>query len=39
MLGHGTKFINGATPSKLEKPDPAGQIHVTFNENGVEKTE
>jgi len=24
MLDHGTKFINGATPSKLERPDPAG---------------
>jgi len=25
-----TKFINKATPSKLEKPDPNGRIHVTY---------
>lgn len=24
MKNHGTKFINGATPSKLEKPDENG---------------
>lgn len=34
-----TKFIQGATPSKLEKPDPNGQIHVTFNQGGEEKVE
>lgn len=39
MLDHGTKFINKATPSKLEKPDPNGPIHVTFNQGGEEKTE
>jgi thioredoxin reductase (NADPH) len=36
--GH-TKFIEGATPSKLEKPDPDGQIQVTYNQGGEEKTE
>jgi len=25
-----TKFINGATPTKMEKPDPEGRIKVTF---------
>jgi pyruvate/2-oxoglutarate dehydrogenase complex dihydrolipoamide dehydrogenase (E3) component len=25
-----TKFINGATPEKIERPDPAGPAHVTF---------
>jgi len=39
MESHGTKFIRGATPSKLEKPDADGQIHVTFNHNGEEKVE
>lgn len=26
-----TKFIRGATPAKLEKPDPNGRIQVTYN--------
>lgn len=40
MENHKTKFIRGATPSKLEKPDgPDGQISVTFNQGGEEKTE
>lgn len=39
MEGHGTKFIRGATPAKLEKPDPEGQIHVTYNQGGEEKVE
>ena len=25
-----TKFIRGAVPTKLEKPDPNGQIRVTW---------
>lgn len=33
-----TKFINGATPSKLERPDPAGPIHVTYSHNNEEVT-
>lgn len=39
MENHHTKFIRGATPSKLEKPDPNGRIIVTFKQDGVEKTE
>jgi len=31
MDKHGMKFIHKATPSKLEKPDPNGRIHVTYN--------
>lgn len=34
-----TKFIHGATPSKLEKPNPDGRIVVTYNQDGEEKTE
>lgn len=34
-----TKFIHKATPSKLEKPDPEGRIHVTYMQDGVEKVE
>jgi len=32
-----TKFIKGATPSKLEKPDPEGKIIVTYNDAEGEK--
>lgn len=39
MKDNHTKFINKATPSKLEKPDPAGKIKVTFNQDGEEKVE
>lgn len=40
MENHKTKFIRGATPSKLEKLDGEdGQITVTFNHGGQEKTE
>lgn len=39
MKNHGTKFIHGATPSKLENPDPEGRIKVTFNQGGEEKVE
>jgi len=39
MKDNHTKFINKATPSKLEKPDPAGKIKVTFNHDGEEKVE
>ena len=35
-----TKFIRGATPSKLERPEgPNGKIHVTYSQNGEEKVE
>lgn len=34
-----TKFINGATPTKLEKPDPEGRIKVTFKQGDEEKSE
>lgn len=34
-----TKFIRGATPSKLEKPDPEGKIIVTYKDAEGEKTE
>lgn len=30
MEAYGTKFIRGAVPTKLEKPDPAGKILVTW---------
>ena len=39
MKTFGTKFIEGATPTKLAKPDPEGRIHVTFKEGEEEKTE
>lgn len=26
------KFINSSTPTKLERPDPNGRIHVTFDQ-------
>jgi len=39
MGNHGTKFIHKATPSKMEKPDPEGRIHVTYNQEGEEKVE
>ena len=39
MANHNTKFIHKATPSKLEKPNPDGPIVVTYNQDGVEKTE
>jgi thioredoxin reductase (NADPH) len=31
MENHGTNFIKGAIPTKLEKPDPAGRVIVTFD--------
>ena len=37
-LGH-TKFIRNATPSKLEKADPAGKIKVTWNSEGAEHSD
>lgn len=33
MEAYHTKFIRGAVPVKLEKPDPAGQIHVTYKDS------
>lgn len=34
-----TKFIRGAVPVKMEKPDPNGQILVTFKDGEGEKQE
>ena len=31
---HGTKFIRGAVPTKLEKPDPNGKTIVTYEQEG-----
>jgi thioredoxin reductase (NADPH) len=39
MEHHGTKFIRGAVPKKLEKPDPAGRTIVTFEQEGEDKQE
>jgi len=40
MADHHTKFIRGATPAKLERPEgPNGKIHVTYNQDGEEKVE
>mmetsp|Transcript_5840 Transcript_5840/g.9362 ORF Transcript_5840/g.9362 Transcript_5840/m.9362 type:complete len:425 (-) Transcript_5840:282-1556(-) len=39
MKAYHTKFIEGATPSKLEKPDPEGKIKVTFKQGDEEKVE
>ncbi len=30
MENHGTKFIRGAIPTKLEKEDPNGKITVSY---------
>lgn len=38
MENHGTKFIRSAVPTKLERPDPAGPIHVTYEQDGQLKT-
>lgn len=34
METHGTKFIRGAIPVKLERPVPEGKIIVTFEQDG-----
>ena len=39
MEAHHTKFIQGATPSKLEKPNPDGRIVVTYQQGDETKTE
>lgn len=39
MEANHTKFIRGAVPVKLEKPDPEGKIHVTFEQDGTHKVE
>jgi len=39
MKAHGTKFIEKATPSKLEKPDKDGKITVTYIQDEKEVTE
>lgn len=37
MKMYHTKFIQGAVPVKLEKPDPNGQVLVTFRDGEGEK--
>ena len=39
MENHGTKFIRGQIPTKLEKPDPNGKILVTFECDGESITQ
>merc|ERR1719454_1781212 len=39
MADHHTKFVHEAVPTKLEKPDADGRIHVTYTQGGEEKTE
>lgn len=39
MENHGTKFIRGTVPQKLEKPDPNGRIIVTYDLDGETKQE
>ena len=39
MVNHGTKFIYGAVPTKLEKPDPEGRILLTYSKDGQLMTE
>ncbi len=34
-----TKFIRGAVPTKLEKPDPNGRIKVTWMNGDVETSD
>ena len=34
METHHTKFIKGAVPTKLEKPDPNGKVIVTYEQDG-----
>lgn len=34
MENHGTKFIRGTVPTKLEKPDPNGRILVSYELDG-----
>jgi thioredoxin reductase (NADPH) len=36
MESHHTKFIRGATPSKLEREDPNGPITVTYKQGDTE---
>lgn len=33
MANNHTKFIRGAVPTKLEKPDPSGKVKVTWQNN------
>jgi hypothetical protein len=39
MENHGTNFIKGAIPTKLEKPDPTGRIIVSYEQDGEIKQE
>lgn len=34
MENHGCKFVKEAVPVKLEKPDPNGQVIVTYQQDG-----
>jgi thioredoxin reductase (NADPH) len=36
MAAHHTKFIRGAIPTKLEKPDPNGRVKVTWQSGNSE---
>jgi pyruvate/2-oxoglutarate dehydrogenase complex dihydrolipoamide dehydrogenase (E3) component len=39
MENHGTKFIRGTVPTKLEKPDPNGKTIVTYELDGQTVTQ
>lgn len=39
MENHGTKFIKGAVPVKLERPDPSEKITVSYEQEGQILTE
>ena len=34
MENHGTKFIRGAIPTKLERPNPDSKIIVSYEQEG-----
>ena len=38
MATYHTKFIRGAVPTKLEKPDPNGRIKVTWMNGSQEES-
>jgi thioredoxin reductase (NADPH) len=38
MATYHTKFIRGAVPTKLEKPDPNGKIKVTWMNGNTEES-
>ncbi len=39
MAAHHTKFIRGAVPTKLEKPDPNGRVKVTWMSGTTEMSD